>query len=586
MAVVYRGRDEALERDVAIKVLHPHLAARAEHRRRLAREAKAVARLRHPNILEIYDYAGDDAEDAFLVTEFIQGRTLRAFAQAHPFDPPELAAACVLELAGALAHAHEQGIVHRDLKPDNVMIREDGPAPVVKLMDFGIAQIIDRDERMTVTGSLMGSPAHMAPEIIDGEEADARSDVFSLGTILYWLATGALPFEAPSPGALLKRILEGDYPDPREHRPSVSDELARVIADSLARDRERRIQSAAELRDRLGQALAHEGVEHPSSWLERFLRDPPTASLDLKTALVGTLFERGRQAAAAGQTARALAAFSRVITIAPGTSEAGEAREAIDRIKSRRRWQRHLVLAAAAGAVSLAALGALTLRPEPEPPPLALPAPEPEPSPGPGTAVQPAEIRWVAPSPSPPPARTAAEPTPRVRTTMASQTAPAPPEPEARVGLAIVTSPWAHVYIDGELRGRTPFDAEERVGSHRIELSRDCCEPYVQEVELMPDMPRVEIREKLRPRPAQLQLEVDAPPDTGIMVDDQWRGLLSENHDRPILVHIRPGPDGQPRYDQDVLLRLTREGYQEHRQALRVRAGEVRVVQATLKPRG
>ena len=121
------------------------------------------------------------------------------------------------ELAAALAHAHEAGVIHRDLKPENVMVREDG---VLKLMDFGIAKLLDPDERMTVTGALVGSPAHMAPEIIEGQEAGPEADVFSLGTMLYCLVTGPLPFAAPNTTATLKRILDGTYEDPRRRVPA------------------------------------------------------------------------------------------------------------------------------------------------------------------------------------------------------------------------------------------------------------------------------------------------------------------------------------------------------------------------------
>ena len=203
MAVVWRGWDLKLRRTVAVKVLHPHLNARPEIRLRFDREARAVARLHHPFILEVYDFSADDS---YLITEFIRGHTLRAFADVHPFDPPELAAACLLPIAEALEHAHAAGVVHRDLKPENVMVRDDG---VVKLTDFGIAALLDPDEKFTVTGSILGSPSHLAPETIEGKRAEPRADLFSFGTILYWLSCGQLPYQAPSPAALLRNILEG-----------------------------------------------------------------------------------------------------------------------------------------------------------------------------------------------------------------------------------------------------------------------------------------------------------------------------------------------------------------------------------------
>src|SRR5258708_29650885 len=154
----------------------------------------------------------------------------------------------VHEIASALAHAHELGVIHRDLKPENVMLREDG---VLKLMDFGIAKILDRDEKMTMTGALVGSPAHMAPEIVEGEEAGAEADVFSLGTMLYLFATGRLPFSAAHTTASLRKILEGTSDDPRQIVATVSDELAEVMATCLMRQRRDPHPSTAGLRDTL-----------------------------------------------------------------------------------------------------------------------------------------------------------------------------------------------------------------------------------------------------------------------------------------------------------------------------------------------
>ena len=222
MAVVYRGRDTALDREVAVKLLHPHLAEAPESRARFSREARAVARLSHPGIVEIYDYAGDHAVESFLITEFVRGRTLRAFAEQEGTGYPEIAVLLVRALSDALAHAHAAGVIHRDLKPENVLVLEDGGRRSLKLVDFGIARILASDERMTMTGALVGSPNHMAPEIIEGREADARSDLFSLGTILYWLAVGKMPFAAPNPTATLRRVIQGDFEDPSAASPLVS----------------------------------------------------------------------------------------------------------------------------------------------------------------------------------------------------------------------------------------------------------------------------------------------------------------------------------------------------------------------------
>src|SRR5256885_10294397 len=269
MSVVYKGLDTALDREVAVKVLHPHLAGKEESRKRLAREAKAVARLHHPNILEVYDFAAAEAQDAFIVTEYIRGKTLRQFLSDETLAPPEIAVMVVHEIAAALAHAHELGVIHRDLKPENVMLRDDG---VLKLMDFGIAKILDRDEKMTMTGALVGSPAHMAPEIIEGEEAGAEADVFSLGTMLYLFCTGRLPFSAANTTATLRKILEGAFDDPRQIVATVSDELAEIISTCLMRQPNDRYPSAVKLREVLSDYLGHMSISRVHEELPRFFQ--------------------------------------------------------------------------------------------------------------------------------------------------------------------------------------------------------------------------------------------------------------------------------------------------------------------------
>src|SRR5439155_18031122 len=139
MALVYRALDTALGRPVAIKILHAHLQSHPESRLRFAREAQAVAKLHHPNIVDIYDYSGEEAAVAYIVTEYIRGETLEALLQRRPLRLPETGVLLAIRVCEALAHAHALGVIHRDIKPGNVMIRDDG---TVKLMDFGIAQVL------------------------------------------------------------------------------------------------------------------------------------------------------------------------------------------------------------------------------------------------------------------------------------------------------------------------------------------------------------------------------------------------------------------------------------------------------------
>ncbi len=315
MSVVYRARDQQLARDVALKVLHAFLAKQPEARRRFHREAVAVAKLHHPGILEIFDYSGPDAEPAYIVTELIEGKTLRKFVEEHGAPRfPELGALVLAELTRALRHAHEQGVVHRDLKPENIMITTSGQ---LKLMDFGIAQIMGGATKLTATGTLLGSPAHMAPEVIDGKPSDHRSDIFSLGTILYWLCTGQLPFEAPTPSALFRRILEGSYDPPQMLEPKIGNGLARIIEKALAQDPDARYQDVSHLETDLFEELREVELEPPGHLTRQFLLDPRGFADGLEPKLIDRLAAAGETALAEQNVARAMDRFNRVLAIDP-----------------------------------------------------------------------------------------------------------------------------------------------------------------------------------------------------------------------------------------------------------------------------
>jgi serine/threonine-protein kinase len=355
MSVVYKGLDTSLDREVAVKVLHPHLAGRDESRKRLAREAKAVARLHHPNILEVFDFASLDDQDAYIVCEYIRGKTLRQFLSEESLEPPEVAAMVVHEIASALGHAHESGVIHRDLKPENVMLRDDG---VLKLMDFGIAKILDRDEKMTMTGALVGSPAHMAPEIIEGEEAGPEADVFSLGTMLYLFATGRLPFTAANTTATLKKILDCAYEDPRQIVPTVSDELADIIAMCLVRQPSQRLTNASKLRERLGTYLADLGLTRIHEELPRFFLNPGQYRKELTPRMTAALLARTEQLLAEKRSAKALAALNHVLALDPGNSRALALLNDINASKARHlRQGRMLRGAAAMGTAFIVSMG-------------------------------------------------------------------------------------------------------------------------------------------------------------------------------------------------------------------------------------
>ena len=350
MSVVYKGMDTSLNREVAVKVLHPHLAAHDEARHRFEREAHAVAKLRHENILEIYDYSGRESADSYIVTEFIKGRTLRSFIADHQMAFPEIAALIVVEVCRALAHAHGLGVLHRDVKPENIMIRDDG---VLKLMDFGIAQIVD-SHRMTVTGQLLGSPAYMSPEHVEGRPLDFRTDVFSVGILLYQLATGELPFKGRNPHEILKRIAECRYLDARVVNPLVADRLNGIIKRALARLPDERYADVSLLLDDLMRFLAECDLTEPHKELKRFFDKPLPYEQALRQRLIAAFTRHGKEELAAKHTARALELWNRVLTIDPANDEV---LRFIDRLSRRRRIRWGLVaglgLLATSSAVAL-----------------------------------------------------------------------------------------------------------------------------------------------------------------------------------------------------------------------------------------
>ena len=364
MAVVYRGQDSVLEREVAVKVLHPHLADREESRQRLRREALAVAKLRHENILEIFDYSGAEAEESYIVTEFIHGPTLREWID-DTLDPrPAIAGLIVHRLCLALHHAHKGGIVHRDIKPENVMIRsEDG---VVKLMDFGIAQILD-NQKLTLTGQLIGSPAYMAPELISGRPLDQRTDLFSLGILLYQLATGELPFAGRNPHEVLNRIADGDYPAPSTICPLVDRDLEAIIAATLATNPDDRYQSVEALATELEQYLDEMGVPPSPVELKGYFRNPKSYVAQLDERVSKALMERAQTAARQGSTARAIALLGRVLEL---DNNHKDARALLDRLRRQERRMRQLLVGAGSvAAVGLVAAGVVLVPPtdiEPE----------------------------------------------------------------------------------------------------------------------------------------------------------------------------------------------------------------------------
>jgi serine/threonine-protein kinase len=567
MSVVYRGRDTALDREVAIKILHPHLAAKAESRARFSREARAVARLSHPGIVEIFDYSGDAAEESWLVTEFVHGRTLRAFADEAGIPLPECGALVGMALADALAHAHAAGVIHRDLKPENVMIAELGGRPAVKLADFGIARILSQDDRMTMTGALVGSPNHMAPETVEGAEADERSDVFSLGTILYWLCTGRFPFEAPNPTATLRRLVTGDFLDPRRVNPALSEPLARIIRATLAQAPAARPASAAAVRDQLASVLRVDGIDRPEETLSAFLADPSATAAALRPRLVEVRLRRGEEHLARGETALALDAFDGVLALDPRQPAVLGHLETVAR---RDRLRRRLLRAAGAfGALLALALAALAVAHFSRRP--ATHASHPVGAPVTGTAP-------VADA-SPSPATVPADASPLPSSPSATRASPEPPRPvparqaPAAVPFTVHVRPYAQrAWLDGVevASGQQRVVFSLSPGSHRLRIEHPCCEPFDRDVDAAAAARSGELKVPLTPRPASLR--VSGEPSTLVFLDGKLLGTAGDSQREPFRVPVPP--DSSSPYEGEGDLRLEPPGRPFASAVVRIRAGQ------------
>ncbi|MEP6834229.1 MAG: protein kinase [Gemmatimonas sp.] len=279
MAVVYAARDKKLRRLVALKVLPPDLAFRADVRTRFVREAQTAAGLNHPNIVPIY--AVDEREGmVYFAMSLINGETLATRLIREPRPPQAFVESILIQVADALAYAHSSGVVHRDIKPDNVLIdAETGRATVT---DFGIARALEGGSRLTLTGIAVGTPAFMSPEQATGErEIDGRSDVYSLGIMGYLMLAGRLPFEATStPAMLVKHVSERPHPL-REYRPDAPPALVAVIERCLAKSPDDRW-TAAGLRDAVKSAAsgAYDGTRAAKT-------TPPAAGLRTVMPLTG-----------------------------------------------------------------------------------------------------------------------------------------------------------------------------------------------------------------------------------------------------------------------------------------------------------
>ena len=428
MAAIWEAQDALLDRRVAVKLLHPQYADDPEFLERFRREARAAARLSHPNIVPIYDVGEDpDTLAPFIVMELVEGGNLKdRIRHAAPLSDREIRTIGAT-LAATLDYAHRKGLIHRDVKPQNVLLGDDGRP---RLTDFGIAEAL-ASSGLTRTGAVMGSVHYIAPEVVRGRKAVPQSDVYSLGTVLYEMATGRVPFEGETDLAIALAHVEQTPPAPRALNAHLAPELERTILRSLAKSPEQRFGSAAALADEL--------------------RD---GTVPRRTAVAAAPVAAVTQRIPSVQAARAPTPGRRAATSAAPPAGAF-ARRAARPAQRRGAGAGVLVLLLAMAAV-LIALGAgffglATLSregvapPEPTPPPpTARPTAVPKPAVVPTSRPAPTETPEPPPSPTPVPTPSPVPPSPT----------PAPQPPSAPRAIAVP-----------QLRGKTVDEAQAALKS-------------------------------------------------------------------------------------------------------------------------
>ena len=293
MAIVYRAHQQSLDRIVAIKVLSENLAASAEFMERFRREARTVAKLRHPTVITVYDFGEDERGVPYLVLEFVEGASLADLMDMGLDDAriPDL----LDQIAAGLDYAHARGVIHRDVKPGNVLITGEGRAI---LADFGLAWLLE-GTHLTLTGGVIGTPEYMSPEQASGDPIDQRSDVYSLGVVLFEMLLGERPFSAETPIGVLLKHLQDVPPSVRERRPELPVAVDEVLMTALAKNPADRFSSAGALARAFraafeGSPALSDGATPP----------PPASSVSVGRALDGS----AATGAAAGETPEATAA--------------------------------------------------------------------------------------------------------------------------------------------------------------------------------------------------------------------------------------------------------------------------------------
>ncbi|MBN2695675.1 protein kinase [bacterium] len=317
MSTIYLAQDIALERYVAIKLLHPALSLDPKNRERLKREALAIARLDHPNIIHVYNYI-EEGDQSCIVMEYINGTTLSEFIEKSPIKYIEISLMIFLDILEGIHYSHEHKIIHRDLKPENIMVSETGQ---IKITDFGIASILGEYKSLTTTGSIMGSPMFMSPEHLSDLEIDHQSDIFSLGIILYYLLTMEFPFKGKNTGQLLSNISHCKYIHPQQINSSIPNSISKIVEKMLSADKKQRYNSAIDIAKDIKNYFKEISFDFEIERVQ-FFKNPENYQKNFKDRIIFTYLKKGQNLYQKRQKAKAMHYINLVLQLDPENKNA------------------------------------------------------------------------------------------------------------------------------------------------------------------------------------------------------------------------------------------------------------------------
>jgi serine/threonine protein kinase len=480
-AVLYKAIQTSLERTVAIKKLHHHLTEDENFTRRFELEAKAAASLDHDNIVKIIDF-GAYGDSYHMIIEFIEGQSLREILDNWRQVPVDATHAVVLQVCLGLEHAHAKGIVHRDIKPGNIMLTRSGR---VKITDFGLAKLTQGTTQHTAANSILGTPLYMSPEQAFGESVDHRSDIFSLGTLLYEMLTGIQPFRDENYMGVIQNIINRNAPHPSKYNIEIPTSVQSLLGKAMNKSREARFQNAAEFRKAIEKYLGLERLNAASESLKALLQTSgeTMALTQMQPARVPKLRRVRRGFVVTLIVGLVVGAGGLGYTLAPEGVER-QVRNIYSRAKNIGSSERPVKTSNLSGAQILDPMSAvgqpdsLASRPTAGDNTAAVHGPT---ALSDSMALTPVDTTLAQSTQVPSPTETqpaavqnqAASPAPVEPEKPAEEPKPAPVKVAKKGWLSVKVEPWAEIYVDGRYRGDSPASriALER-GAHQLECRK------------------------------------------------------------------------------------------------------------------